>query len=256
MTKTFGADDGERCAREWHALTLLATWAPGLAPEPVSHRRTAAAPSVVMSRLAGVPLRGQPLGPEPIAALADTVRALHGAVPADVLAGVPPRPGGQRELVALVRTWAASLPPDTGRAERAALDAGLAWLTRSGLEHAGEPDVPAVFGQGDGNLANHLWDGETVRLVDFEDSGRSDRAFELAEITEHVSGWVEHPLDVPGFLGRFELTAAEAARLADCRRLLALVWLFLLLFDARRDHPRNPPGTAERQAGRLLGLLG
>jgi Ser/Thr protein kinase RdoA (MazF antagonist) len=114
--------------------------------------------------------------------------------------------------------------------------------------------VPPVFGPGDGNLANYLWNGCRVQVVDFEDSGRSDRAFELAEITEHVGCWVERPLDVSGFLGRFDLSRAEAARLGECRRLLALVWLFLLASDDS-ENPRNPPGTAERQAGRLLDLL-
>jgi len=45
----------------------------------------------------------------------------------------------------------------------------------------------AVLGQGDGNLANFLWDGGQVRIVDFEDSGPSDRAFELAVLVEHLS---------------------------------------------------------------------
>ena len=31
--------------------------------------------------------------------------------------------------------------------------------------------------------------------------------------------------------------------------------LFLLLFDEKQEHPRNPPGTAERQARRLTALL-
>jgi hypothetical protein len=66
-----------------------------------------------------------------------------------------------------------------------------------------------------------------------------------------VGSWVERSLDVPSFLGQFDLTPAEAERLDDCRRLLALVWLFLLA----GGNPRNPPGTAERQAGRLLELL-
>ncbi|MEU8832991.1 hypothetical protein [Streptomyces sp900116325] len=60
---------------------------------------------------------------------------------------------------------------------------------------------------------------------------------------------MDKPLDVETFLEQFELTATESVRLADCRRLLALVWLFLLSFD-KGDKPRNPPGTAERQAGR------
>ncbi|MBF6228505.1 hypothetical protein IU470_25785 [Nocardia abscessus] len=110
-----------------------------------------------------------------------------------------------------------------------------------------------VFGSGDGNLANYLWDGSDVRVVDFEDSGRSDRAFELAEITEHVGSWVEHPLDVARFIESCELTAAESIRLRDCRRLLALAWLFLLALDDKNR--RNPPGTVERQAERVMNLF-
>lgn len=134
------------------------------------------------------------------------------------------------------------------------MERGLAWLAGSGLDRVDQQDVPLVFGPGDGNLANYLWDGSRVRVVDFEDSGLSDRPFELAEITEHVASWVDQPLDVEAFLCQFDLNAAERARLPQVRRLLALVWLFLLSFDDP-EHPRNPPGTAQRQAARLSRLL-
>jgi hypothetical protein len=49
--------------------------------------------------------------------------------------------------------------------------------------------------------------------------------------------------------------APEWARLLECRRLLALVWLFLLVLDEAGQSPRNPPGTVERQADRLCALL-
>ncbi|MFF4649032.1 hypothetical protein [Streptomyces sp. NPDC001380] len=91
--------------------------------------------------------------------------------------------------------------------------------------------------------------------MDFEISGRSDRAFELAEIAEHVSTWVDGSLDVPAFLGRFALALAEAHRLEGLRRLFALIRLLMLLPDAP-GHARNPAGTLERQARRLLAPLG
>ncbi|MFC8076660.1 hypothetical protein ACFUN8_14110 [Streptomyces sp. NPDC057307] len=73
-------------------------------------------------------------------------------------------------------------------------------------------------------------------------------------LARYAPGLAPVPLDVVSFLAEFDLTAEERVRLRDCRRLLALVWLFLLSFDdpARR---RNPPGTAERQAVRLGRLL-
>lgn len=48
---------------------------------------------------------------------------------------------------------------------------------------------------------------------------------------------------------------AEAARLLDFRRLAALFWL-VLLRPGSRTSERNPPGCQDRQAGRLLTLLG
>lgn len=257
MIKRFRGGDRERGEREWRALKVLATYAPGLAPEPWESDLAAPEPWVMMSRLDGTALRGSVLRDEHIKALAEAVREVHSAVPPDVLDGVPPRSGRQGDLVAQVHSWFPRARGHvTGRVGEA-MDAGPAWLAGAGLQLAGRPGrpgVPWVFGPGDGNLANYLWSGSKVQVVDFEESGRSDRAFELAEITEHVSSWVEHPLDVSAFLGHFDLTAAESTRLRGCRRLLALVWLFLLAFDDK-DSPRNPPGTAGRQADRLLALL-
>lgn len=254
VIKRFRGEDRERGRREWRALRLLARYAPGLAPVPMEADFAAKEPTVVMSRLAGVPLRGLLLSDGQVAALAAAARTVHEAVPPEVLAEVPERPGRPAELIGHIRGWFAQPRPRAGDQVGHALDKGMDWLARSGLETAGQPEVPSVFGPGDGNLANYLWDGRRVQVVDFEDSGRSDRAFELAEVTEHVASWVEQPLDVVGFLRHFDLTVDESARLTQCRRLLALVWLFLLAFDDAGAR-RNPPGTVERQAGRLLDLL-
>ncbi|MFC1437142.1 phosphotransferase [Streptacidiphilus sp. N1-10] len=253
VIKRFGGTGREQFDREWRALTLLHTHLPGLAAAPRESNPAASAPTIVMSRLNGTPLRGRTLDEQQLKALADATTALHNALPPTVLAELPLRPGHQGELLTHLRTWSAvEGRHDSGRVSRSK-EAGLAWLARSDLETS-KLAVPMVFGPGDGNLANYLWDGNRVQVVDFEDSGRSDRAFELAEITEHVSSWVGPPLDVSSFLAHFDLTAAESSRLRDCRRLLALVWLFLLSFDDP-ENPRNPPGTAERQADRLLDLL-
>ncbi|MGW4383062.1 phosphotransferase, partial [Kitasatospora sp. NPDC004531] len=131
----------------------------------------------------------------------------------------------------------------------------LRWLAgaEAGLLAGGAAAVP-VLGQADGNLANFLWDGAEVRVVDFEDSGRSDRPYELAEVVEHLSAWVDTELDAAAFLARFDLSAAERGRLLECRRLFALLWLVFLTGDPATA-ARNPPGTADRQADRLLALL-
>ncbi|MFB6437725.1 phosphotransferase family protein [Streptomyces sp. NPDC056411] len=254
VIKRFPAVERGRAVCEWRALTLLHAHAPGLAPRPWEADLEAAEPTVVMSRLAGVPLRGAALDRERTDALARAVTRIHTAVPSDIVREVPVREGHLGALIVRVRRWGVTVRPQATGVVRQAMDAGLAWLARSGADVRTTGEVPAVFGAGDGNLANYLWDGVRVQVVDFEESGRSDRAFELAEIIEHVGSWVEHPLDVSAFLGHFDLTPAETVRLRECRRLLALVWLFLLTRDAA-TRPRNPAGTAERQAERLLDRL-
>ena len=134
------------------------------------------------------------------------------------------------------------------RAWRAAAD----WLSSGALGCLNGGAV--VLGQGDGNMANFLWDGTRVRLVDFEDSGPSDRAFELAVLVEHISAWSDVGLPADAFLAVFDLTADEQVKVREYRRLAALFWLMMLL-PGSPAHRRNPPGTLERQVARLLLLL-
>ncbi|WP_326682886.1 phosphotransferase family protein [Streptomyces sp. NBC_01237] len=220
MIKRFKRENRGECEREWRALTLLAAHAPGLAPVPHSADLEAEHPVVVMSRLPGEPLRGKVLSDQQLRALVAAVSELYAAVPADVLAEVPVRPGRQHQLIAQIRAWVPQVRSRVDGEVGVAMDRGLEWLARSDMERVGRPDVPRVFGPGDGNLANYLWDGTRVRVVDFEDSGLSDRPFELAEITEHVAAWVGPPLAAETFLSLFDLNTAERARLSECRKLL------------------------------------
>ncbi|MFJ1753279.1 phosphotransferase family protein [Kitasatospora sp. NPDC088134] len=245
--------DGE-AAREWRALTLLDRYAPGLAPRPLAR----ADGELTMSRLPGVPLRGGALPPERLDALAGAVDRLLRAVPPEVAGRLPARRWDVPHTVAAIRARAGAAPPPADPEQRRALAEGLRWLA------VAEPDLRAyglatrpVLGQADGNLANFLWDGAAVRLVDFEDSGRSDRPYELAELLEHVSAWV-HPgavLDGAALVARFGLSAAESRRLLVCRRLFALLWL-VLLGAGPAGFRGNPPDTVSRQAARLRALLG
>lgn len=143
---------------------------------------------------------------------------------------------------------------------RKARSAGLDWMSWAVGETGqlggslGAAGVPRVFGQGDANLANFLFDGERVRIVDFEDSGVSERPFELAVFVEHISAWSDASLAGERFISVFDLSVAERTRLADWRRLAALYWL-LRLRPGGDAEQRNPPGTLRRQAERLLALL-
>lgn len=252
VVKRFASCDLDQPAREWRALTLLAEHAPGLAPLPVAFHPQATPPEVVMSRVEGASLRGGRVGPEQTAALAAAVSRLWDAVPEEELASLPWRAWPQPQVLQELQEWCGGpLPPGTDPVVAQARDEGLRWLRRADLADASPP----VLGTGDGNLTNFLWDGSRVRVVDFEYSGRSDRAYELAEVAEHVATWVDTEFDAARFLAHFDLPPAEAARLLQARRLMAFEWLHVLSLQVDAAHWINPPGTREHQAERLLALL-
>jgi Ser/Thr protein kinase RdoA (MazF antagonist) len=267
VTKRFRSSGRGEPAREWQALTLLAEYAPGLAAEPLAAALDASPPVIEMSWLPGTPLSSGPLSAAQARQLAAALQRLWRSVPGERLrgSGWPANPAAlTRQVRGRVRAAGqdglqagAVLGDDP--AVRQAHAAAVAWLHAAALDStvvgsAGERSG-LVLGQGDPNLANFLWDGEQVRLVDFEDSGPSDRAFELAILVEHISAWSDAGLEAGAFLELFELGSAEQRRLREYRRLAALFWLMLLAPGSRASQ-RNPPGTLRRQADRLLALLG
>ncbi|MWA05150.1 phosphotransferase [Actinomadura sp. LD22] len=251
VTKRYRSWDLDQPEREWRALTLLAEHAPGLAPRPLHYAAAETPPSVTMSRLPGEPLTA-PLTDAQLTALAEAISSSQNAIPAAALAALPPRLLHPLDALKNLRAWSERVAPPPDALAARALTGAREWLRRPHLDTVFAAEPPPVFGTGDGNLANFLWDGSRVRLVDFEFSGRGDRAYELAEVAEHVSA--KNALAPDALLGRFELAPSERARLPECRRLLAAFWLLALLSDDPQ-HPRNPPGTLAHQAGHLLALL-
>jgi len=224
-------------AREWLILRQLAEHAPGLGPAPVRADLDADPPSVTMSLVPGVPLTAAPTAPQ-LDALAAALCRLW-TVPAD---GLPPRRYLPDEVARTVRRDL------TGRRFG---DSTVDTAVAGALEFLAAPVVhgpETVLGHSDPNVTNYLWDGARVRIVDFEDAGRSDRAYELATLAEHLSA---RGGDWEAFLGRFDV---DRDRLLAGRRTAAALWLHTLLtLDAARA--RNPPGAARRQAEHLLTLL-
>jgi len=189
-------------------------------------------------------------------ALARSLDQLWRPVPPGRLAAPPGGAPNPAAFTSQVRaSLAAGYDPGGDPLVHRARAAAAAWLGSGAIDSHSPAGSHTVLGQGDPNLANFLWDGHRVRLVDFEDSGPSDRAFELALLAEHISAWSDAQLDADTFLALFDLTTAETARLLQFRRLAALFWLTLLQPGSRASKP-NPPGTLTRQADRLLALLG
>ncbi len=212
--------------REWLILTALHRHAPELIPVPVSQELDAIPPTVTMTVLPGTPLAGALTAPQRDA-LEAALRLLW-TIPVD---GLPPRRFTPDDV--------ARLPFD----DRPAGVLGAAFAAAADFMAEPRPAGTAhpVIGHGDSNLANYLWDGSRVRIVDFEDAGRSDLGYELGSMIEHRSAW---GTNWSGFAARFDI---DPAALLDGRRWAAILWLHVLR--------RRGTGEPTRQAERVLSLL-
>ncbi|MEV4538414.1 phosphotransferase [Asanoa sp. NPDC049518] len=227
--------------REWAVLCRLRRHAAGLAPEPVRATLDAVPPTVTMTLVPGRPLTDRP-GRAEVIGLATALRTLW-SVP---LGGEPSVDDWADDLGfarPLVETaWPGEVPDEIARA----LAAATAWWRGPDPALLRQRPAHLVLGHRDPNLANYLWDGYRVRIVDFEDARASDPVTELALLAEHLSA--RH---LEGLLGQFDV---DEHRLRAARRLWSMFWLFLL----RPGGPaatRNPKDTARLQARRVLHLL-
>ncbi len=241
-------DEGEP-EREWAALQLLAKEAPGLAPLPIERETRDGRPVVVMSHLPGEPLTDA-VSPAQQRALADALRRLFAVpVPEDLgdRANGPAAMKDVSERLAEDHDVTRCTDPDLVlAAKRRALE----WLSVLPIE---EP-VDRVVALGDGNLDNILWDGEVCRLIDWEEYGASDLAYEIADLVEHASSRLTRSLDVEGLLAELALDEHQRARVERYRPLFACFWLMMLL-PGNRGFDRNPAGSTEDQARHVLALV-
>jgi len=191
-----------------------------------------------MTELPGEPLAGI-LTADQLDGLERALREMW-AVPAHDL---PARRYAPAEAYVLGKAWFTAAQRPQGIAGEA-VDAVLAFLEQPPLPEPGE----MICGHGDPNPTNYLWDGQRIRIVDFEDAGHSDVAYELATLVEHLG---VRDTDWKPFVARFDV---DPERFRHGRILLGLLWLNLLL-PGNKAHHRNPAGTLEAQARRLLELI-
>jgi Ser/Thr protein kinase RdoA (MazF antagonist) len=257
VRKRFVSWDRGEAEREWSCLSLLAEHAPGVAPRPLRREIVDGAPVVIMERLPGEPLGTVPLTHAQTASLGRTLRRLYDVPLAAIEAARvgERRYGPTSDAVATVREWLADDYDLAACREPAlvgdAVAAALAWLDLAGAL----PEARlSALGIADLNPANVLWDGEGCRLVDFEDGGLSDPAYELADHVEHLGSRLTGVFDAPALVDAVGLDAAGRARFAAYRPLWAAFWLAMLL-PGNGGWRRNPAGTTEAQARHVMGLL-
>lgn len=279
--KCFRLDERQRGRREWAALMVLARLCPGLAPRPLFFvpQTGPDAPAVlVMGFLPGRSLGEVHLSPAERDALGTALHKLHATVTPDAvhaLAQLRNASAGGDGDRALGPVWAGAaevqqrvrafftdvnqpiLSTTCTREADWARRLWRAWCDGPDPTTLAQPvPGPPTFGRGDSNLANVLWDPDAsvVRFVDWEYSGWSERAFDLADLVEHVQSRQTPDADWSTFVAGFGLTNAEQARFEAARRLVALFWI-TLLWPVPNAHSAGHSArfTAQvERAGRLL----
>ena len=253
VRKQFVSGHEEQAEQEWACLTVLAEHAPGLAPRPLG-REVADTPVIVMERVPGEPLAPRPLSTGQVQALGAALRRLYD-VPLEAVrdAGIGPRGIGAAALPqALVERL--SDDHDLSSCQDPVLVREARAVAREWLR---DPPLPeprtTVLGVADLNPTNVLWDGERCRLVDFEDAGTSDPAYELADHVEHLGSRLPGVYDVHALADAVGLDAEARERMAAYRPFWAAFWLAMLTPGSGSWH-RNPPGTTEDQAAHFMAL--
>jgi aminoglycoside phosphotransferase (APT) family kinase protein len=242
LTKRYRSWHRGEHLREWAVLQHVHHHVPDLVPQPIAAELDARPPVITMSLVPGDPLCGS-LTAAQLDALADAVATLWNVPHEDA-----PSLEAWSDDLDFARRLTAGPRPANG-VTAAAFDAAQDWWNGPDPDLLQRRPPTTVLGHRDPHLPNYLWDGRRVRIVDFEDSAVSDPATELAIMLEHLSLRAVDPDELCARLN------VDQQRLRAARRLWAMFWLHLLLPGGPAAR-RNPAGTADRQAQRLLDLLG
>ena len=208
-----------------------------------------------MERIPGEPLAPRPLTTEQTEALGVALRRLYD-VPVEAVreAGIGPRTYGVSGHAQLLAGWLAD-DHDLRECRDPALVAEAVAAARG---YVADPPLPepcvTVLGIADLNPPNVLMHGRVARLVDFEDGGLSDPAYELADHVEHLGSRLPGVYDARALADAVGLDAEGRERMAAYRPLWAAFWLWMLL-PGNPGWRRNPPGTTEGHAEHFMALV-
>ncbi len=235
--KAYRVDDRQRAEREWRALSLLAESSVPNVPRPMWWDRHDAQPVVAMTMLPGtcIPdLAGPAEREAALSGLAATLRPIHDA-PLEAGFEMLPRVDSAAHYVTrLTEVWPAQLdaqPHDPLTRDLQRLLRG--WRDSGDAETLSQP-APRIFSRGDGNLVNWLWDGGTVRCVDFEFCGWSDLAFDAADLVEHISARDIDDAVWSGVVPTLGVVGEMVPRFRAAQRTCAMRWLAVLWKQRKR----------------------
>ena len=228
--KIYRVDDRHRAEREWLSLDLLARHQASSAPAPMWADPHPTQPAIGMTLLPGRPFPETGDRREPLRALAAVQRS-YAELPLPRELGTLERIDSAAHYIHRITSiWApviTSHPRDA--LTRDLLQILSRWEDGEDAAILAEP-ARRIFSRGDSNVLNWLWDGTSIRVVDFEFAGYSDLAFDCADLTEHISSrqagigdqeWAE----ITGLAG---LGGEDQRRFEAAQRTCALRWLAVL----------------------------
>ncbi len=215
-------DERDRARREFDALSLMAQAAPGSAPDPIYLDPDTYAQGVVVQAWAsGTPLWTPPPDDATWLKIIQAYARVHAVQRSDGArwdAGSGPRlsPSTGDELRAACHHLATQLPPEAHSAELAGLLTAVEGVTL--------PDQPPVWcwGHGDPNIRNAIVTATGVVLVDWEYSGVTDPAHEIAKL-------MSHPVAAGAGEARWAGVADSYARLSEIADMRERVQVFYAL---------------------------
>jgi Ser/Thr protein kinase RdoA (MazF antagonist) len=211
---------------------------------------------IVMERLPGSHLEPRPLTTDQTHALGASLRRLYD-VPVEAVqeAGIGERRYGAQGLADVLVQWLAH-DYDLGECRDEGLVADTLDVARA---YVADPPLPeprlSALGIADLNPANVMWDGRAARLVDFEDGGLTDPAYELADHVEHLGSRLPGVYDAHALAAAVGLDEEGRERMAAYRPLFGAFWLAMLL-PGNGGWRRNPRGTTEAHAEHFMALVG
>lgn len=232
--KIFKVDIRQRGQREWASLLHLRENGIDYVPTPYQFVTVDGTPILVMELVHGSHLGHKHLSRDQLEILACRVKRLH-------LLPYEGRPENARVFLAPERVdGLIDLMKGVPVQDQPTAQCLDLWtiLSRGPALDLLRQTTELVFSRMDTSLANLMWDGDTIRLVDLEYGGWTERVFDLAEQVEHVQSRGTPDSEWEWYLQQFPLQPEEHIRLKQAQRLLAFDW-------ARRFWPAKDERSSE-----------
>lgn len=250
--KLYRLDDKRRQEREWHALSLLASHHVRHVPRPLWLHDSTDSPAMAMTFVTGTPIPDAAHKEAALSRLIETWQQIHATPVEGSLTGLVRIDSAAHYCNRITGIWARQLagnPDDPLTSELQYLMDD--WRQSGDGEVLAEPQPPA-FSRGDANLLNWLHDpaSHSTSCVDFEFSGTSDPAFDIADLVEHISARIfsdEIWAAVVAALGAAD--AAFVRRFHAAQRTCALRWLAVLW---KQRHTRTEEFSTQLDRAKML----